>query len=96
MATYSVDVSGNTDGVQALRSVTAKLDGSLQSLTASAEQFKAMNAGHAIDSYDAAQRLWNEGMREMHAALDAKGVNLGRITENYVNTDAQGASLFGR
>ncbi|MEV4759508.1 WXG100 family type VII secretion target [Micromonospora sp. NPDC049559] len=96
MVTYSVDVTGNTDGVQSLRGVTMKLQESLRALVASAERFKAANAGYAIDSYDEAQRLWNEGMREMQDALNTKGTNLGRITENYVQTDAQGAALFGR
>ncbi|XVU26727.1 WXG100 family type VII secretion target [Actinoplanes sp. CA-054009] len=96
MATYSYMPQVGDDGVQALRSVTEKLQASLQTLQGAAERFKAVNSGTAIDSYDEAQILWNQGMTEMQDALGIKGQSLGRIGENYVHTDAAGASLFRR
>ena len=96
MATYSYIPQVGDDGVQALRGVTDKLMASLQALQGSAERFKTANSGHAIDSYDEAQLLWNQGMTEMQDALGVKGQSLARIGENYVSTDAQGAGLFRR
>lgn len=94
MATYSYIPQVGDDGVAALRQVTEKLKASLQDLTASAEQFKAMNAGLAIDNYAQAQQLWNQGMTEMETALGIKGASLGKIGEGYINADVTGAGFF--
>ncbi|MFG1610221.1 WXG100 family type VII secretion target [Actinoplanes sp. NPDC049265] len=96
MPNYSYAPAVGDDGVQSLRAVTEKLRASLEALTASAERFKALNAGHAINSYDEAQLMWNQGMAEMQDALGVKGQNLGRIGEGYVLTDAHGAAMFQR
>jgi uncharacterized protein YukE len=94
MANYSFIPQVGDDGVQAIRTITEKLRVSLEELTAAAGRFKAMNSGLAIDNYDQAQILWNQGMTEMEAALGVKGANLNRIGEGYVNADVTGAGFF--
>lgn len=94
MANYSFIPQVGDDGVLALRQVTEKLRTSLQELTTAAEQFKAMNKGLAIDSYDQAQVLWNQGMTEMETALGVKGQSLGKIGEGYISADVTGAGFF--
>ncbi|WP_436535632.1 WXG100 family type VII secretion target [Actinoplanes sp. HUAS TT8] len=96
MATYAVNTGITTDGVQSLRQVTDQLQSSLAELMAKAEQFKGANAGVAIDSYDQAQQLWTQGMREMQDALGIKGNSLNHITNGYIDADLQGARGFQR
>ena len=95
MANYNINPAA-VQGIEAeLAGVATRLDNSLQTLQQSVQRFIVANDGQAPAAYTNAQMLWEQGQREMHAALVNGRRALQEITTGYVAADRRGAAVFG-
>ena len=95
MATYSLDPNGLLDTSGDLNGVTNSIKNSIDELDAAVANFLRNNAGMATVSYTDAQRQWDSGVAQMHAAIGAASQALIRIHDNYDLGDRRGAAMFG-
>lgn len=95
MANYNINPAA-VQGIQSeLTAATGRLDSSLSTLQASVQQFVVANDGQAPAAYTQAQMLWEQGQKEMHAALSKGNVRLADINDRYMYGDRRGAAVFG-
>jgi WXG100 family type VII secretion target len=94
MANYSINPAAVQNVADEMARETRELDRSLETLQVSVERFTAANNGQAPEAYKAAQRLWNEGQRDMRAALAVGQARLQEINMTYQHGDNRGAAIF--
>lgn len=95
MATYSLDSNGLLDTADDLNGVTNSIKNSIEELDAAVQNFMRHNAGMATVSYADCQQQWDNGVKQMHAAIGAASAALVRIHDNYDLGDRRGAAIFG-
>ncbi|MGH3712637.1 MAG: WXG100 family type VII secretion target [Micromonosporaceae bacterium] len=95
MATYALNPNGLLDSGMELEGVTRSIENSLTELNQYVARYIQENTGGTAESFRAAQQQWEQGMREMNAALAVGKQKLDAIVENYHLADVQGAALFG-
>jgi WXG100 family type VII secretion target len=94
MATYALNPNGLLDSGAELDGVTRSIERCLDDLNQAVDRYISENAGDTADSFRAAQGTWEQGMREMNAALVVGKQKLDAIVENYHLADVKGAGLF--
>jgi WXG100 family type VII secretion target len=94
MATYALNPNGLLDSGAELEGVTRSIARALEELNQQVNKYAQENAGQTADSFGVAQMKWEEGMREMNAALATGKQKLDAIVENYHLGDVRGAALF--
>ncbi|GAA2188211.1 WXG100 family type VII secretion target [Micromonospora lupini] len=96
MADYMINTVEAEAQMQQLVAVRQRLEEMLNQLSSSVQTYNTNNAGRAIESYDHAQRLWNQGLQEFGQGVQKAASNLGQITNGYTDADNRGQSFFAQ
>lgn len=94
MATYGVNPRNLIDTGDELRQATRAIEGALNGLDGAVSTYHQSNSGDTAQAFQAAQQVWQNGVKEMNASLGQAALALGDISHEYVRTDRAGAASF--
>lgn len=94
MQSMSVDPAQVISLAGQIRNGSNGIRAELDKLEAEVNKLKAAWGGEAQQSYDAAQRSWNQSVSEMQALLTQIATKTEEISQQYTQSDASSANRF--
>jgi 6 kDa early secretory antigenic target len=94
MQSMSVDPAQVINLAGQIRNGSNGIRAELDKLDAEVSKLKASWGGEAQQSYDAAQRSWNQSVSEMQALLTQIATKTEDISQQYTQSDASSAGRF--
>ena len=94
MQSMSVNPAQVTALAGQIRSGAQGIRSQLDTLESEVSKLRASWGGEAQQSYDAAQRKWNQSVAEMQQLLSQVATKTEEISQQYVQSDNSSASRF--